>query len=86
MPINSLYLSNVGPFEEIEFEFDRQVNVFTGPNNAGKSSALWALGDVTVYPFDFPDKLLRPEHHATFRANIEGRKDEFAGQFSVLYT
>ena len=84
MPINSLYLSNVGPFEEIEFEFDRQVNVFTGPNNSGKSSALWALGDITVYPFDFPDKLLRPEHHAIFRLNIEEREDELSGQFPLL--
>ena len=80
MPINSLYLSNVGPFEEIEFEFDHQVNVFTGPNNSGKSSALWALGDITVCPFEFPDKLLRPEHHATFRVNVKGQKDAFVGQ------
>lgn len=84
MPINSLYLSNVGPFEEIEFEFDPQVNVFTGPNNSGKSSALWALGDITVFPFDFPDKLLRSGHHAIFRLNIEEREDEFSGQFPLL--
>ena len=86
MPINSLYLSNVGPFDKIEFEFDRQVNIFTGPNNSGKSSALWALGDITVFPFEFPDKLLRPEHHATFRVNIEEREDEFSGQFPLLRT
>ena len=44
MAIEGLSLKNVGPFDEIEFEFDPQVNVFTGPNNSGKSSALLALG------------------------------------------
>ena len=28
MPITKLSFSNVGPFDEIEFEFDPQVNVF----------------------------------------------------------
>ena len=32
MPIASLYFTDIGPFDEIEFEFDREVNVFTGPN------------------------------------------------------
>lgn len=67
MPVTSLYIANVGPFDEIQFEFDPQVNVFTGPNNCGKSSALWVLGDVTVYPFSFPEKLLRPENPGKFR-------------------
>ena len=35
MPIASLYFTDIGPFDEIEFEFDRQVNVFTGPNGHG---------------------------------------------------
>ena len=51
MPIDKLRLTNVGPFDDIEFEFDPQVNVFTGPNNSGKSAALFALGAVAVYPF-----------------------------------
>ena len=61
MPITSLYLTDFGPFEEIEFEFDRQVNVFTGPNNSGKSSALLMLGELLVYPFIAPDKLYRSD-------------------------
>ena len=54
MPITKLKFSNVGPFDDIEFEFDPQVNVFTGPNNSGKSTALWVLGDVAVYPLYVP--------------------------------
>ena len=50
MPIASLYFTDIGPFDEIEFEFDRQVNVFTGPNNAGKTAALLMLGELLVYP------------------------------------
>ena len=59
MPISNLSFTNVGPFDEIEFEFDPQVNVFTGPNNSGKSSALWVLGELLVYLFTMPAKLLR---------------------------
>ena len=75
MPIEKLSLTNVGPLDEIEFEFDPQVNVFTGPNNSGKSSALWALGEIVVYPFQFPRKLLRSDGDATFRIHISGGVD-----------
>ena len=61
MPIVNLYFTDIGPFEEIEFEFDRQVNVLTGPNNTGKSSALLMLGELLVYPFTVPDKLYRSD-------------------------
>ena len=27
MPITNLYLTDFGPFDELEFEFDRQVNL-----------------------------------------------------------
>ena len=66
MPIASLKLTNIGPFDDIEFEFDRQVNVFTGPNNSGKSTVLWALGDILVSNFEFPRKLLREGENAAF--------------------
>lgn len=61
MPITNLYFTNVGPFDEIEFDFDPQVNVFTGPNNSGKSSVLWVLGELLVFPFTLPTKLLRSD-------------------------
>ena len=62
MPISKLSFSNVGPFDEVEFEFDPQVNVFTGPNNSGKSSVLWVLGELLVYPFTMPIRLLRSDN------------------------
>ena len=61
MPITKLSFSNVGPFDDIEFDFDPQVNVFTGPNNSGKSTALWVLGELLVYPFLMPTRLLLTE-------------------------
>ena len=59
MPVTSLHITNIGPFDEVTLDFDPQVNVFTGPNNSGKSTLLWVLGDILVYPFTLPDKLLR---------------------------
>ena len=61
MAITSLQVANVGPFKEVELEFDPQVNVFTGPNNSGKSTVLWVLGELLVYPFTMPAKLLRSD-------------------------
>ena len=62
MPISSLYFTNVGPFDEIEFEFDPQVNVFTGANNSGKSTVLWVLGELLVYPLTMPGKIRRADN------------------------
>lgn len=59
MPISRLKFTNAGPFDEIEFECDEHVNVFVGPNNSGKSTALAVLGAIIVYPFSFPKKLFR---------------------------
>ena len=59
MPLTSLWFTNVGPFDEVTLEFDGQVNLFIGPNNCGKSTLLWVLGELLVYPFTMPSKLLR---------------------------
>lgn len=59
MPITSLRFTNAGPFDDITFEFDRQVNVFTGPNNSGKSTALHMLAEICVFPVGIPRKLLK---------------------------
>ena len=67
MHLKKLRLTNLGPFDEIEFEFDERVNVFTGPNNSGKSTALMALGEIVVYPFILPRKLLKSDA-AEFKA------------------
>ena len=76
MPITSLRFTDVGPFGDIEFEFDEHVNVFTGPNNSGKSTALIVLGDIFVYYLSFPQKLLRSNSatwEATCRSGGESR-------------
>ena len=59
MPILDLRLTNAGPFDKVEFEFDEQINVLVGPNNCGKSTALMALGAILLPRFRFPTKLLR---------------------------
>lgn len=59
MPLTRLAFTNVGPFRDVEFEFDKRVNVFLGPNNSGKSATLLVLGEIAVYPFTIPRKLLR---------------------------
>ena len=69
MHLRKLRLTNLGPFDEIEFEFDAHVNVFTGPNNSGKSTVLVALGDIALFPFYFPEKLLRKKR-AEFKVEL----------------
>ena len=59
MTITSLHFTDFGPFDKISFEFDHQVNVFTGPNNTGKTAALLVLGELLVYPFAAPERFLR---------------------------
>ena len=76
MAIETLRFTNAGPFNEVEFEFDKRVNVFVGPNNSGKSTALLVLAEAAVFPFSFPEKILRGPHsewELTF-CNGSGRK------------
>ena len=61
MPVTSLHVTEVGPFDEVSLTFDQEVNVFTGPNNSGKSTLLSVLGELLVYPFGMPTKLLRSD-------------------------
>ena len=84
MPITSLRFTDVGPFGDIEFEFDEHVNVFTGPNNSGKTTALIVLGDIFVYYLSFPQKLLRSNSatwEATFRSG--GQSRSFQGKLPL---
>ena len=66
MYVKHIDFTNIGPFCEADFDFHPKVNVFTGPNNSGKSTVLWVLGDILVYPFTVPAKLLRQNGPATF--------------------
>ena len=82
MYIEHLEFANVGPFSKASFDFNPQVNVFTGPNNSGKSTVLWVLGDTLVYPFTFPIKLFRDGETATFTIRTsEG--GEFGGELPI---
>ena len=87
MQIERLKVTNVGPFDDIEFEFDRHVNVFTGPNNSGKSTALWVLGDAIVYPFSFPPKLIHRDATPEFSIDLLGDSSRtFSGQLPISHT
>ncbi len=59
MPIEKFKISWLGPFREIELQFDKQVNIFVGPNNCGKSTVLMALAEALVFPFAVPQRLYR---------------------------
>ena len=82
MPLKRLRLTNLGPFDEVEFDLDEHVNVFTGPNNSGKSTALIALGEITVYPFLMPSKLLRAATSA-FRVEHNGHGEVWESRFPI---
>ena len=79
MSITSLQFSDAGPFDSIEFDFDPRVNVFTGPNNSGKTTALWVLGEILVYPFGMPSKALRS---SDARWSLEWRSDSGSSSIS----
>jgi len=70
LPVASLQFTNLGPFDDVSFEFDPQVNVFVGPNNCGKTTVLLALADILLDKFELPARLLRDA--AWFRVSIEG--------------
>lgn len=59
MPVQNLEIRMLGPFEKASFEFDKQVNVFIGPNNCGKSTILMALAEAIIFPFSVPERLYR---------------------------
>ena len=79
MPIKTFRITNAGPFDDITFEFDEHVNVFVGPNNSGKSTALLALAGDGVFSFEFPRKLL----HGPISGRANGKLTLFESQISL---
>ena len=75
MPIRDLRVTNVGPFDDMTFEFDEHINVFVGPNSSGKSTVLMALADITAYPFALPGRWRR-KAPAAFTLHLVGRNDQ----------
>lgn len=85
MPISTLHFTSLGPFDEMDFEFDPHINLFVGPNNCGKSTVLFALADLSVSPFSVPRKLLH-ERPARFRSGLSFKdgKTVFQGTFPII--
>jgi len=72
MPIRDLHVTNVGPFDDMTFEFDEHINVFVGPNSSGKSTTLMTLANIAIYPFTLPERLCKTAS-AAFTVHIVGR-------------
>ncbi len=72
MPIRDLHVTNIGPFDDITFEFDEHINVFVGPNSSGKSTTLMTLANIVTYPFMLPGRLCKTAP-AAFTVHIVGR-------------
>ncbi len=85
MPIYELSIEKLGPFDNIHFEFDSQINVFVGPNNCGKSTALMALGDIAVYGFTVPEKLIgnRRAMFKVYKGPTSAKKNFYKGKFPI---
>jgi hypothetical protein len=85
MPIVNLWLSHLGPLEDIAFAFNEQVNVCVGPNNCGKSTALIALGNIVACLFEIPRKLYRqtPAEFAIHYVGTNGEPGEFRGVLPI---
>lgn len=83
MPVTGLQLKYAGPFEEVEFRFDPQVNVLVGPNNCGKTTVLLALAEILLPTVPFPRKLLRREEGFFYKAAFlftDGKKSGEMGR------
>src|SRR6266542_4601109 len=77
MPLTTLEVQKVGIFDKIDFAFDPKVNVFVGPNNSGKTTALFTLADILVLPFDFPVKHIRKGSKFTVTYRVKGKRPGF---------
>jgi putative AbiEii toxin of type IV toxin-antitoxin system/AAA domain-containing protein len=75
MPIRDLHVTNIGPFDDMTFEFDEHINVFVGPNSSGKSTTLMTLANIVTYPFTLPGRLCKTAP-AAFTVHIVGRNGQ----------
>ena len=102
MAIKSLELENVGPFRihpsasdaKVCIEFDNHVNLFIGPNNAGKSTVLQAVNLLTeCWTEDFGSRYLDavgfPDGFARVAIewhNGQNQRLRFHSEYGVLST
>ena len=94
MPIQSLELTNVGPFRRrpggagsdgIKLEFDANVNLFIGPNNVGKSTILQVLASVTAQNDGVINALPRAFKNATTE-DIREEYNRVGTEFSLVWS
>jgi recombinational DNA repair ATPase RecF len=78
MSIRDLHVTNIGPFDDMTFEFDEHINVFVGPNSSGKSTTLMTLANIVTYPFTLPGRLCKTAP-AAFAIHIVGRRRPATG-------
>jgi energy-coupling factor transporter ATP-binding protein EcfA2 len=83
MPIRDLHVTNIGPFDDMTFEFDEHFNVFVGPNSSGKSTTLMTLANIVTYPFTLPGRLCKTAP-AAFTVHIVGRDCQLQELTGVL--
>jgi predicted ATPase len=70
MPIKSLRIRNMGPFTDINLEFDKHANVLIGPNNCGKTTILMALSEICIYPFSVDARFFRSNKRPKLNMNL----------------
>ena len=81
MPIRDLQVTNIGPFDDMRFEFDEHINVFVGPNSSGKSTTLMTLANIVTYPFTLPGRLCKtaPAAFTVYIVGRDGQPQELTG-------
>ena len=70
MPIKSVNIRWLGPFENIHLDFDAQANVLIGPNNCGKTSVLLALAEACLNHFSVPERFYHDEKRPEVRTTL----------------
>lgn len=77
MRIRKLYLKEIGPFDEVEFEFKPQekgkaeIHILTGPNGSGKTTVLHALASLFCSVNDFQNPNTNNSFIKRFRNRYE---------------
>src|SRR5215510_10252084 len=81
MPIRDLRVTNIGPFDDVRFEFDEYINVFVGPNSSGKSTSLMTLANIVTHPFTLPERLCKtaPAAFTVHLVGHDGQPQELTG-------
>ncbi|MBI4662390.1 MAG: AAA family ATPase [Verrucomicrobia bacterium] len=87
MPISTLEFTKLGPFDQVKFEFDPHINVLIGPNNCGKTTALLAIAETVIAPFNIPKKLYRGRARFSVEFDCPNRQSfKASGPFPISFS